>query len=124
MPSANKLDKKDFFGKSGTAAPCCIDVTNNRFADPYFVISRMRDGGGFVPVYQSEVIKKTLDPNWKYSSLSRSQTYIFTQASIFEAHLLFFYLGSYSLDYAKGNAGFAKFLCRSSARTTGIASCR
>eukprot|EP01028_Stygiella_incarcerata_P010832 TRINITY_DN583_c0_g3_i2.p1 TRINITY_DN583_c0_g3~~TRINITY_DN583_c0_g3_i2.p1 ORF type:complete len:558 (-),score=147.73 TRINITY_DN583_c0_g3_i2:982-2655(-) len=43
-----KLDKKDFFGKS----------------DPYLRISRSQEGGDYVPVFQTDFIKKTLDPNW------------------------------------------------------------
>ncbi|KAJ3127828.1 Copine-8 [Nowakowskiella sp. JEL0407] len=45
--AGRKLDKKDFFGKS----------------DPFFVINR-GIGLNNVAVYQSEVIRKTLDPNW------------------------------------------------------------
>ncbi|KAL6048086.1 Copine IVb [Balamuthia mandrillaris] len=44
-----KLDKKDLFGKS----------------DPFFVVLKAREGGELVPVYKSETIKKTLNPNWK-----------------------------------------------------------
>ncbi|KAJ1557760.1 Copine-8, partial [Nowakowskiella sp. JEL0078] len=46
--SGRGLDKKDFFGKS----------------DPYYVISRII-GQHSVAVFKSEVIKKTLDPNWR-----------------------------------------------------------
>ena len=46
---AQKLDKKDFFGKS----------------DPYFVISKQLPGGQYSVVHRSEVIKNTLDPTWK-----------------------------------------------------------
>jgi hypothetical protein len=46
---AEKLDKKDFFGKS----------------DPYFVISKLVDGGQYSVVHRSEVIKNTLNPTWK-----------------------------------------------------------
>ncbi|KJE91210.1 hypothetical protein CAOG_08597 [Capsaspora owczarzaki ATCC 30864] len=45
---ANKLDKKDLFGKS----------------DPYFRIMRMGADGQFTPVVTSPVIKNTLDPTW------------------------------------------------------------
>jgi len=51
--SAQKLDKKDLFGK----------------CDPFFVLSRQHGSGGFAPVYQSEVVKNTLSPTWK--SLAR-----------------------------------------------------
>ncbi|KAL6067259.1 Copine-4 [Balamuthia mandrillaris] len=51
--SASKLDKKDLFGKS----------------DPFFVISRAREGSTYVPVYKSEEIKKTLDPVWRQFSI-------------------------------------------------------
>jgi len=46
---ATGLDKKDLFGKS----------------DPFLVISRSREGGSYVPVVKTEVIKKTLDPVWR-----------------------------------------------------------
>eukprot|EP01091_Cochliopodium_minus_P010033 TRINITY_DN2606_c0_g2_i1.p1 TRINITY_DN2606_c0_g2~~TRINITY_DN2606_c0_g2_i1.p1 ORF type:complete len:740 (-),score=227.23 TRINITY_DN2606_c0_g2_i1:64-2283(-) len=42
------LDKKDFFGKS----------------DPFLRISKSTEGGTFVAVHKTEVIKKTLDPRW------------------------------------------------------------
>eukprot|EP01132_Coremiostelium_polycephalum_P000624 gene624-774_t len=43
--AGQKLDKKDLFGKS----------------DPYFILSKSTQSG-FVKVFESEVIKKTLDP--------------------------------------------------------------
>jgi hypothetical protein len=52
--SGVKLDKKDLFGKS----------------DPFLVISRVREQGAYVPVYKTEVIKKTLDPTWNPFSVS------------------------------------------------------
>ena len=47
--SGRHLDKKDFFGKS----------------DPFFRISRIKEGGSSVAVYKSEHLRKTLDPVWK-----------------------------------------------------------
>lgn len=47
------LDKKDLFGKS----------------DPYLQISR-DTGRGWVVVYKSEIIKKTLNPKWKEARIS------------------------------------------------------
>eukprot|EP01028_Stygiella_incarcerata_P010829 TRINITY_DN583_c0_g1_i1.p1 TRINITY_DN583_c0_g1~~TRINITY_DN583_c0_g1_i1.p1 ORF type:complete len:565 (-),score=145.11 TRINITY_DN583_c0_g1_i1:129-1823(-) len=44
----NKLAKKDLFGKS----------------DPFLVISRSQESGGFIPVHKTEVIKKNLNPQW------------------------------------------------------------
>lgn len=44
-----KLDKKDLFGKS----------------DPFFILSKQNQSGQFTPVYESEIIKNTLDPTWK-----------------------------------------------------------
>eukprot|EP01129_Flabellula_baltica_P002827 TRINITY_DN1272_c0_g1_i1.p1 TRINITY_DN1272_c0_g1~~TRINITY_DN1272_c0_g1_i1.p1 ORF type:complete len:755 (-),score=168.13 TRINITY_DN1272_c0_g1_i1:67-2331(-) len=46
--SGRGLDKKDLFGKS----------------DPFLVISRANETGQYVPVFKTEVIKKTLDPDW------------------------------------------------------------
>jgi hypothetical protein len=46
---ANNLDKKDIVGKS----------------DPYFTLSKQSDGGEFVKIYKSEVIKNNLSPIWK-----------------------------------------------------------
>ncbi|VDM30646.1 unnamed protein product [Hydatigera taeniaeformis] len=43
------LDKKDMFGKS----------------DPYIIILRRNDRGKWERCYQSEVVKKTLAPDWK-----------------------------------------------------------
>ncbi|KAA8497706.1 Copine-8 [Porphyridium purpureum] len=43
------LDKKDLFGKS----------------DPFFVVESVSTGGRAQKLYQSEVVKKTLDPVWK-----------------------------------------------------------
>ena len=52
---ASGLDKKDFFGKS----------------DPYLEILRATSSGrDYEVVFRSEVIKKTLDPNWKPIPLS------------------------------------------------------
>ena len=45
---ADNLDKKDTFGKS----------------DPYFTLSKQTAGGKFVEIYNSEVIKNTLNPVW------------------------------------------------------------
>jgi Ca2+-dependent lipid-binding protein len=45
------LDKKDLFGKS----------------DPYFKIFRLREDEEAALVFESEIIKKTLDPVWKES---------------------------------------------------------
>ncbi|KAI8827199.1 KIAA1599 protein-like protein [Fimicolochytrium jonesii] len=44
-----KLDKKDFFGKS----------------DPFFQISKAQESGPPVVVFRSEHIRNTLDPTWK-----------------------------------------------------------
>lgn len=46
---AEKLDKKDVFGKS----------------DPYFEISRVNESGDYSVVFRSEVISNTLDPKWR-----------------------------------------------------------
>ncbi|PAA82109.1 hypothetical protein BOX15_Mlig017750g6, partial [Macrostomum lignano] len=43
------LDKKDLFGKS----------------DPYMIIDKRNDKGRLVRAYRTEVIKNTLDPDWK-----------------------------------------------------------
>jgi len=45
---AEKLDKKDFFGKS----------------DPFYVISRSGSGSGWSVVKRSEIIMKNLNPTW------------------------------------------------------------
>ena len=52
--SGEKLDKKDFFGKS----------------DPYYVISKGSSSGKWVVVHKSEVIKNTLNPSWKPINIS------------------------------------------------------
>jgi copine 5/8/9 len=44
-----KLAKKDLFGKS----------------DPFLVISRSQESGGFVPIHKTEVVKKNLNPQWE-----------------------------------------------------------
>ncbi|XP_065064940.1 copine-3-like [Rhopilema esculentum] len=51
---ANKLDKKDFLGKS----------------DPFLEFSRSSADGGFMLVHRTEVIKNTLDPVWKPFEIS------------------------------------------------------
>lgn len=43
------LDKKDFLGKS----------------DPFLIVSKQTDDGEWTQVFQTEVIKKTLDPDWR-----------------------------------------------------------
>eukprot|EP01135_Chromosphaera_perkinsii_P003560 Nk52_evm18s248 gene=Nk52_evmTU18s248 len=55
--SGLKLDKKDFFGKS----------------DPFLEFQRSREDGSFQVVYRTEVIKKTLNPNWKPFSVLLQQ---------------------------------------------------
>lgn len=52
--SAKGLDKKDTFGKS----------------DPFFIISRQTGNAQWTVVFQSEVIKNTLNPNWKATSMA------------------------------------------------------
>uniref|UniRef100_A0A1I8IXX7 C2 domain-containing protein n=1 Tax=Macrostomum lignano TaxID=282301 RepID=A0A1I8IXX7_9PLAT len=47
--SGRGLDKKDLFGKS----------------DPYVIIEKRNDKGRLVRAYRTEVIKNTLDPDWK-----------------------------------------------------------
>eukprot|EP01129_Flabellula_baltica_P008548 TRINITY_DN340_c0_g1_i4.p1 TRINITY_DN340_c0_g1~~TRINITY_DN340_c0_g1_i4.p1 ORF type:complete len:763 (-),score=172.10 TRINITY_DN340_c0_g1_i4:17-2305(-) len=51
--SGRGLDKKDMFGKS----------------DPFIVISRTGENDISAPVFKTEVIKKTLDPDWAISSV-------------------------------------------------------
>lgn len=52
--SGVKLDKKDLFGKS----------------DPYLIVSQIKPNGQTLPVYQTEVVKNTLDPHWKPFTLA------------------------------------------------------
>ncbi|XP_002732170.1 copine-8-like, partial [Saccoglossus kowalevskii] len=52
-----KLDKKDFFGKS----------------DPFLVFYRCNEDGSYTICHKTEVIKNTLNPNWKpFSIMVRS----------------------------------------------------
>lgn len=51
---ANKLDKKDFFGKS----------------DPYLEFQRSNEDGSFTVVHRTEVVKNTLNPTWQPFTLS------------------------------------------------------
>ncbi|MGH0162346.1 UNVERIFIED_CONTAM: hypothetical protein FKN15_042669 [Acipenser sinensis] len=46
---ANKLDKKDFFGKS----------------DPFLVFYRSNEDGTFTICHKTEVVKNTLNPTWQ-----------------------------------------------------------
>lgn len=46
---ANKLDKKDFFGKS----------------DPYLEFQRSNEDGSFTVVHRTEVVKNSLNPTWQ-----------------------------------------------------------
>merc|ERR1712002_1017989 len=46
---ANKLDKKDFFGKS----------------DPFMVFYRSNEDGTYTICHKTEVVKNTLDPVWQ-----------------------------------------------------------
>lgn len=57
LPLAERLDKKDLFGKS----------------DPFLVISRCKEDGVYVPVFKSEVIRKELNPRWKLFEISLQQ---------------------------------------------------
>uniref|UniRef100_A0A8C8RSK8 Copine family member 9 n=1 Tax=Pelusios castaneus TaxID=367368 RepID=A0A8C8RSK8_9SAUR len=50
---ANKLDKKDFFGKS----------------DPFLVFSRSNEDGTFTICHKTEVVKNTLNPVWQPFSI-------------------------------------------------------
>jgi len=52
----SNLDKKDLFGKS----------------DPYFVISKYQENGTLLKVYESEVIKNTLNPVWRKVCIKES----------------------------------------------------
>ncbi|XP_060540142.1 copine-8 isoform X1 [Pantherophis guttatus] len=51
---ANKLDKKDFFGKS----------------DPFLVFFRSNEDGSFTICHKTEVVKHTLNPVWQAFKLS------------------------------------------------------
>ncbi|CAG7668662.1 unnamed protein product [Allacma fusca] len=51
--NGRKLDKKDFLGKS----------------DPYLVISKLMDDGSWAIAHKTEVIKNTLNPDWRPFSL-------------------------------------------------------
>ncbi|XP_040049311.1 copine Va isoform X1 [Gasterosteus aculeatus] len=51
--SANKLDKKDFFGKS----------------DPFMVFYRSNEDGTFTICHKTEVVKNTLNPVWQPFSI-------------------------------------------------------
>ncbi|MEJ1288042.1 hypothetical protein NN561_019071 [Cricetulus griseus] len=107
---ANKLDKKDFFGKS----------------DPFLVFYRSNEDGTFTICHKTEVMKNTLNPVWQtfsipvralcngdydshdfigefttsYRELARGQS----QFNIYEVTLLSFAVESEStfLDYIKG----------------------
>ncbi|KAL8168505.1 UNVERIFIED_CONTAM: Copine-5 [Gekko kuhli] len=50
---ANKLDKKDFFGKS----------------DPFMVFYRSNEDGTFTICHKTEVVKNTLNPVWQSFSI-------------------------------------------------------
>jgi len=50
---AQKLDKKDFFGKS----------------DPYLEVSRSTEAGQYAVVHRTEVVMNNLNPQWKQFSL-------------------------------------------------------
>ena len=52
--SAAKLDNKDYFGK------------NN---DPYIIISKLMEDGTWANVHKTEVIKETLNPDWRPFSM-------------------------------------------------------
>ena len=47
--NGRKLDKKDFLGKS----------------DPYIIISKLMEDGTWTNVHKTEVIKNTLNPDWR-----------------------------------------------------------
>uniref|UniRef100_A0A8C6YFI8 Copine 8 n=1 Tax=Naja naja TaxID=35670 RepID=A0A8C6YFI8_NAJNA len=109
---ANKLDKKDFFGKS----------------DPFLVFFRSNEDGSFTICHKTEVIKNTLNPVWQafkisiralcngdydrhdfigefttsYRELSRGQS----QFNVYEVTLLSFLVETEVsfLDYIKGGA--------------------
>uniref|UniRef100_A0A8C2UMS5 Copine-8 n=2 Tax=Chinchilla lanigera TaxID=34839 RepID=A0A8C2UMS5_CHILA len=51
---ANKLDKKDFFGKS----------------DPFLVFYRSNEDGSFTVCHRTEVVKNTLNPVWQAFKIS------------------------------------------------------
>ncbi|XP_043407184.1 copine-8 isoform X10 [Chelonia mydas] len=51
---ANKLDKKDFFGKS----------------DPFLVFYRSNEDGSFTICHKTEVVKNTLNPVWQAFKIS------------------------------------------------------
>ncbi|KAL8221026.1 UNVERIFIED_CONTAM: Copine-8, partial [Gekko kuhli] len=51
---ANKLDKKDFFGKS----------------DPFLVFFRSNEDGSFTICHKTEVVKNTLNPVWQAFKIS------------------------------------------------------
>ncbi|KAJ6253473.1 copine [Anaeramoeba flamelloides] len=55
--SGKKLDKMDFFGKS----------------DPFLVISKCQEGNKYVPVVQTNFIKRTLNPTWQPFTVSVSK---------------------------------------------------
>lgn len=38
--------------------------------DPFLVISRSNEGGDYVPAAKTEVIRKTLDPDWRMFTTS------------------------------------------------------
>ncbi|XP_048577137.1 copine-3 isoform X2 [Nematostella vectensis] len=54
---AQKLDNKDFFGKS----------------DPYLEFSRAKEDGSFVVVHRTEVVSNNLNPKWKPIHISSQQ---------------------------------------------------
>ena len=57
--SARKLDKKDFFGKSGkNFSRRSFRGTYIFTIDPYLVISKSKEDGSWVKVHQTEVIMK------------------------------------------------------------------
>uniref|UniRef100_A0A671LG39 Copine VIII n=1 Tax=Sinocyclocheilus anshuiensis TaxID=1608454 RepID=A0A671LG39_9TELE len=106
----NKLDKKDFFGKS----------------DPFLVFYRSNEDGTFTICHKTEVVKNTLDPVWQafkipvralcngdydshdyigeFSTSYRELSKGHSQFTVWEVRL---YIGSVTfLDYIKGGSVF------------------
>ncbi|ORZ38730.1 Copine-domain-containing protein [Catenaria anguillulae PL171] len=95
------LDKKDFLGKS----------------DPYIIISRLEENGEKRKVYETEIIRNTLNPEWLPIELPVGQLVDVSKSDHMNRSIVF---DCYDWDRDTSHDHIGSATCKLSALTTGV----
>lgn len=76
--TGENLDKKDIFGVKTKIIVITERLTSKQQkSDPFVVVSRLKEGEKYLPVFKTEVVRKTLHPKWQQFDLSLQRSLFF-----------------------------------------------